>query len=96
MSTSPTPNVNSNRLRRYRKERNLRVRDIARLVGILNPGHVWQWESGRRTPSLRNAMKLAAAINCPLELLFREDFDAIRRDVAERRHKLQQKAQIHF
>lgn len=36
-------------------------------------------------------MKLAAAINCPVEMLFPEDFDEIRREVAARRKRLDEK-----
>lgn len=91
MPSETTTNSTPNHLRRYRRQKKLRQRDIARLVGILNTGHVWQWESGKRKPSLRTALKLSAAIGCPVELLFSDEFLAIRRQVAERRNKMDEK-----
>ncbi len=82
--SKPTPN----HLKRYRLERRLLVKDLARMLGILNPWHVWQWETGRRTPTLKTAIRLSAAIGCPLEFLFFDDFEAARRYIEERKRRL--------
>lgn len=65
-----------NQIRRYRRKRNLRLRDVARLTGQPNPTNISLWENGYQLPSLKNALKLSAAIKCPLEVLF---FDLFRK-----------------
>lgn len=77
----------SNSLRRFRKARDLRLRDVARLVGIRDGPHISHWESSQRIPSLESALKLSAALGCPVEVLFSEQFKRIRRDVEERRQR---------
>lgn len=74
-----------NHIRRYRKQRHLRLRDVAKMVGIRDGPHVWQWEAGERTPNLENALKLSAALNCPVEVLFADRFREIKTEVERRR-----------
>lgn len=93
MSRSEWTN-NPNHIRRYRKRRNLRLRDVAKLVGIRDGPHVSEWESGNRTPSLETALKLSAALGCPVEILFSDHFRAIRQEVNERRMRFNIKNEI--
>lgn len=86
MSRSEWTN-NPNHIRRYRKQRNLRMRDVARLVGIRDGPHISQWESGSRTPTLESALKLSAALGCPVEVLFSDHFREIREEVDQRRER---------
>ena len=73
--------VIANDIRRYRRKRNLRLRDVALLTGHANLNHISDWEKGRRAPSLLNALKLSAAIACPVEVLFSELFSRIRQNM---------------
>jgi transcriptional regulator with XRE-family HTH domain len=76
-----------NDIRRYRKQRRLRLRDVARLVGIRVEHHVSHWESGARVPTLDSALRLSAALRCPVEVLFSDHFRKIREEVITRQSK---------
>ncbi len=82
-----------NHIRRYRKQRNLRLRDVAKMVGIRDGPQISLWEAGARAPSLENALKLSAALNCPVEVLFADHFRAVKADVEQRREALNIKRQ---
>ena len=86
MSRSDWTNY-QNQIRRFRQQRNLRLRDVARLVGIRDAPHVSEWESGDRVPTLESALKLSAALECPIEVLFCDHFKVIREEVMQRRHR---------
>lgn len=73
--------THSNQIRRYRLKRNLRLREVTRLVGLTSPAHLSHWEKGRKLPKLINALKLSAVIGSPVEILFKELFDEIRHDI---------------
>ena len=72
-----------NQLRDYRKRRQLRLRDVALLVGQREAAHISHWEKGARAPSLDNALRLSAALKCPVEILFFERFDQLRKTIYE-------------
>jgi len=76
-----------NQIRRYRKKRGLRIRDMLMLLGLSSPSQIAHWEKGRKMPTLDNALKLSAAIGCPVEVLFIERFQSLRKQVSERRLK---------
>jgi len=84
----------NNQLRRYRKKRHLSQRQVAELIGHRQAGHVSAWEAGKRLPNLQSALKLSAAINCPIEVLFAPLFRAIRDPVILRRKTLESEGQI--
>jgi len=77
----------ANQLRRYRLRRGLRLRDMARLTGQSSPAHLSHWEKGRKLPSLSNALRLSAAIKCPVEVLFFDLFDQLRNETNEYKKK---------
>ena len=77
----------TNQLRRYRLKRGLRLRDMARLTGQSSPAHLSHWEKGRKLPSLSNALRLSAAIKCPVEVLFFDLFDQLRNETYENKKK---------
>lgn len=71
--------IKRNQIRRYRKKRYLRQRDVVKLLGLKCTTDLYRWETGRKLPSLLNALKLSAALKCPLELLFIEHFKRIQK-----------------
>lgn len=77
-----------NQIRRYRRKRDLKLRQIFKLMGLRSVSHLSHWEKGRKIPSLANALKLSAIIQCPVEVLFLELFNTIRRDVSAKKHAL--------
>lgn len=79
-----------NHIRRFRKQRNLRLRDVARLLGLRESCHIGDWETGRRAPTIQNALKLSAALDCPVEVLFSNHFREFRHEINQRRQKLRE------
>ena len=74
--------IKSNNIRRYRKLRYLRQRDIAKLLGIKSHNDVYRWERGQKLPSLQNALKLSYILQCPVEVLFFDHYQALRKQIA--------------
>lgn len=70
-----------NQVRRYRRMRHLRLCDVAKLLGLSGAAHIAHWEKSRKLPGLRNALKLSASVGCPVEVLFGELFNEIRKQV---------------
>lgn len=77
--------IKRNQIRRYRKKRYLRQRDIAKLLGVKQPCDIYRWERGEKLPSLINALKLSAAVNCPVELLFLDHYKQILKEMYSER-----------
>ena len=73
--------IKRNQIRRYRKKRYLRQRDIAELLGLKQPRDIYRWEVGQKLPSLINTLKLSAALKCPVELLFLDHFKQIQQEM---------------
>ena len=81
---SRTAKCAPNQIRSFRLRRNLRLRDVAYLLGYGAIGDVWRWEKGIKTPSLDNALKLSIALQCPVEVLFLERFHELRAEMRPR------------
>jgi len=77
-----------NQIRRYRRKRNLRLCDVASRAGLGSVSHLSHWEKGRKIPTLENALKLSAIIQCPVEVLFFDLFDSVRQDIRKREKRL--------
>jgi transcriptional regulator with XRE-family HTH domain len=78
----------SNQIKRYRHQRHLRLRDVSYLGDFGSPAPLSNWEKGRKLPSLTNALKLSAAIGCPVELLFKEEFNHYQDEVLIRKQSI--------
>jgi len=73
-----------NQIRRYRKEKRcLRLRDVATLIGQSSVAHISHWEKSRKLPSLENSLRLAIAIQCPVEILFIELYNQLKKEIYE-------------
>ena len=77
----------SNQIRRYRKKRCLRQQDVAKLMGVKQKNDFYRWEAGRRMPTLRNALKLSVALNCPVEILYLGHFKQIQKEMYPEKYK---------
>lgn len=76
-----------NQIRWYRKKRKLRIRDLLNLLDLSSPSQIAHWEKGRKVPTLTNALKLSASIGCPVEVLFFDQFQELRKEVSIKRKK---------
>ena len=89
MSPRLTPSLRRlpNNIRIYRRRRHLLVKEVLMLMRLRRkyPSAVSKWEKGRCLPTLVNALWLSAVIDCPIEVLFLEHFQAIRAMVNRRR-----------
>lgn len=56
------------RIRLYRRQRELSQGDLARLLGV-DKVSAWRWETGRATPSLRRLQAICAALEITLTQL---------------------------
>ncbi len=83
-----------NQVRLYRRKRNLQLREVALSAGMPDVSNLAHWEKGRKLPSLKNALKLSAIIQCPVEVLFFDLFDSLRREIREREKSLLTKSQL--
>lgn len=73
--------IKKNQIRRYRTKRYLRQRDVAKLLGLKQACDIYRWETGQKVPTLMNALKLSAALHCPVELLFLNHVNQIHSDM---------------
>jgi transcriptional regulator with XRE-family HTH domain len=55
------------------------------LLKLSSPSQIAHWEKGRKTPTLDNALKLSAAVGCPVEILFIDRFQVLRKEISDRR-----------
>jgi DNA-binding XRE family transcriptional regulator len=60
------------RLRMYRRQWQLTLRELASLLGFKSGAHVSRLEQGKRTPSLETALACTAIFGATLEDLFPE------------------------
>lgn len=59
-----------NKIREYRKGKNLSQEQIAKEMG-LNQHTISQWETGERTPNVKKALKLAEILETTVESLYK-------------------------
>ncbi|SYZ73749.1 hypothetical protein TRIP_C60019 [Candidatus Zixiibacteriota bacterium] len=80
-----------NQIRRYRRKKHLRLRQVAYLAGLTGRSHISYWENGKKIPTLVNALKLSAIIQCPIEILFSGLFNSVRHEVFLKQQALLEK-----
>lgn len=79
-NTLPHPNA----IRHYRRKRGLRLRDVATAIGHSSHEHIAHWEMGLGRPSLANALRLHVVLQCPIEILFLDLRNALRKEIQQR------------
>ncbi len=57
------------------------------LTGQSCVAHIAHWEKGRKLPSLENCLRLALAIQCPVEILFIDIFNQLKIEMYEVKRK---------
>lgn len=81
--------IKTNQLLKYRTKKELLQSEIAELLELGQTNDYYRWETGLRLPTLTNALKLSAALQCPIEILFIDHFNQIRKEMHQRRPKNQ-------
>ena len=72
----------------YRKKRRYSQRDIAYLLGHKSSAHISDYETGKRMPSLKTALKLAVILSTQVDGLFEEMREELKQEIQIRRQKL--------
>ena len=73
-----------NDIRLYRRRADLKLYQLAHLIGTSSASNVANWEKGRKVPTLDNLLLLAAALKVPVEFLYLERSKLMRELVRER------------
>ncbi|MBM3210617.1 helix-turn-helix transcriptional regulator [Candidatus Poribacteria bacterium] len=81
------PRAIPNCLKKYRKIRGLRQKDVAKILGIKSASMVSRWEKGLCMPNTLNLFKLAILYRTIADALFIDVLRALRDDV----HKAEEK-----
>lgn len=77
-----------NCLKKYRRARGLKQKDVAKILGIKSASMVSRWERGVCLPSTINAFKLATIYRTMVDPLFIDLLMALRRDIYKREEKI--------
>jgi len=68
-------------IERLRKEKGLKVKDVALFMGFLEPQAVYKWQQGKAFPSLDNMFALSVLLEVPMEeILVRKSGDSLEKD----------------
>jgi len=87
------PSLHRNYVRTYRRRSSLAQQDLAFLLGSQDKVRVCHYERGRRLPSLRTALALAAILGVSVSILFNGVQREVNKDVAGRIARLRAEIQ---
>lgn len=77
-----------NCLKKYRKARGLKQKDVARILSIKSASIISRWENGACKPSAINLFKLAALYRTMVDALFIDQLREIKKKILKREEKL--------
>ncbi len=80
----PVPNC----LRKHRKARGLKQKDVAKILGLKSASMISRWESGVCVPSTLNLFRLASLYRTMTDALFMDLVRALRADLHEREERI--------
>ncbi len=77
-----------NLLRKYRKVRGYRQKDVARILDLKSPSRVSRWEKGLCLPSFSNALRLAVVYRVMVDIIYPDLLANIRHEIMARENKV--------
>ena len=77
-----------NLLRKYRRIRGLKQRQVARLLGLKNSSRVSRWEKGECLPSALNVFRLSIIFRVLVDAPFIDHIRALREEIRARETQL--------
>ncbi len=77
-----------NLLRKYRKVRGLKQKDVAKILNLRSPSRVSRWEKGVCLPSFSNALRLAVVYRVMVDIIYPDLLANIRREIMDRENKV--------
>jgi hypothetical protein len=72
-----------NQIRRFKLRTNIPAKYLIRLMDVGQTSY-YAWQARTRYPTLINALKLSAGLQCPIEVLFADLFRDLRSELAGR------------
>lgn len=76
-----------NSLRRYRKARGLKQKEVAEILGLKSASMISRWEKGVSFPKPLNIFKLAALYRTMVDALFIDLIRSVKDDIHKREKK---------
>jgi len=73
-----------NQLRRYRKMRGLKQKEVARLLGLKSASMISRWEAGLCLPSSLNVFRLAVVYRTMVDALFLNFLKVLKNEITRR------------
>ena len=70
-----------NLLKKYRRVRGLRQKDVAMILDLRSPSRISRWEKGLCLPSLTNALRLAAVYRVMVDAIFPDILRSLRKEL---------------
>lgn len=91
------PNKNRthiNYLRKFRRARGLKRRDVAAILGVRDLGTITRWETGKAMPSVMNLLRLSALYRTFADALFPEMARDLKNDLQLREKRAAELARL--
>ena len=82
------PKTIPNCLRRYRKARDLKQKDVANILGLKSASMISRWEKGVCMPSALNLFRLASLYRTMADALFIDLLRALRSDLHKKEERV--------
>ena len=79
-----TPNL----LRKYRKVRGLKQKDVARILDLKSPSRISRWEKGLCLPSFSNALRLAVVYRVMVDVIYPDLLANLREEIMAREKEI--------
>ena len=79
-----TPNL----LRKYRKVRGLKQKEVARILDLKSPSRISRWEKGLCLPSFWNALRLAVVYRVMVDVIYPDLLANLREQIMARENKV--------
>jgi len=77
-----------NNLRRFRRGRGMKQKEVARILGVRSASMISRWEKGSTLPSTENAFKLAVIYRTMVDALYIDYIMQLKGDIRKREEAL--------
>ena len=80
-----------NCLRKYRRVRGLKQKDVAKILGLKNASIISRWEKGVSFPNPKHLFRLAVLYRTMVDALFIDLIRLLRKDILKKEESLQRR-----
>ncbi len=77
-----------NLLRKYRKVRQLRQKDVAKILGLRSASRISRWEKGLCMPSAMNLLRLSVVYRVMVDAVFPDLLRSLRQELKKREEEM--------